>query len=311
MRDSAGSTSSEFGATTPHAAYPQAGLRFRKMHGLGNSFVVLDEVRAGPHVGPLPWHKLAARILSKSFGIGADQLLIARRGAAGRFEMLIFNPDGSSAGMCGNGVRCLARYLVLENLIPASTTTISFDVSSRQVICELFEAARQVRVDMGRPELAPEKVPLRSKSELVNAEVELAGERRRVTAVSMSNPHAVLFMDDVAKVAIEQLGPQIENDVLFPDRCNVEFVQVLSREKIRVRVWERGTGVTEACGSGACASAVAAVLAGYCERKQEVQLPGGVLEIEWRESDQHVLMKGPTASVAEGTFDPEFLNQML
>ena len=273
-------------------------LPFAKMHGAGNDFVVLDGLRdALPRL-----EDLSRQLCDRHFGIGADQVLVVRESRSADFRMEIFNPDGSQVEMCANGIRAFYKYLRDRGLTDAeeiSVETLSGIVRPR------WAGEGRVSVDMGRPILEPEKIPTRlgdgTDGPVLDVPLEVAGLTLRVSSVSMGNPHAVLYVDDPDTAPVETLGPQIENHSAFPNRVNVEFVTPVSRTRIRQRTWERGTGETLACGSGACAVAVVSMLRGTVERRVVIELRGGELEIAWPADDAHILMTGPAAEVYTGT----------
>ena len=271
-------------------------LRFTKMHGAGNDFVVLDGLRdALPPLAPL-----AALLCDRHFGIGADQLLVVRASQAADFRMEIWNADGSQVEMCANGIRCFYKYLRDAGHTQArelSVETLSGVVRPRWAGPDL------VTVDMGRPILAPAKIPTRLGSgdgPVLDATLDVQGEHVRLSSVSMGNPHAVVFVDDPETAPVERLGPAIERHPAFPNRVNVEFVAPRGRTQLLQRTWERGAGETLACGSGACAAAVVSILRGVVDRRLTVELRGGSLEIAWPADDAHVEMTGPAAHVFEG-----------
>jgi diaminopimelate epimerase len=279
-------------------------LGFTKMHGAGNDFVVLDGIREElPRLEPL-----ARRLLDRRFGIGGDQLLVARPSTAGDFRMDIYNPDGSRAEMCANGIR--AFYLWLRE--QGHTTRDEVAVETLKGLVRPRSAGPGlVTVDMGPPILAPAKIPTtlmtRSASRgdgsdgpVLDVPLAVDGETLTVSSVSMGNPHCVLEVDDVDAAPVERLGPRIEHHPAFPNRVNVEFVQVVTRGRVRQRTWERGTGETLACGSGACAVAVSAILRGRTDRELDVELRGGTLRIAWPADDASVRMTGPAVEVFRG-----------
>ena len=272
-------------------------LRFTKMHGAGNDFVVLDGVRDDlPAIEPL-----AAKLADRNFGIGADQLLIVRPSQAADFRMEIFNADGSQVEMCANGIRCFYKYLRDEG--HTDQDEIGVETLSG-VVRPRWAGQDLVSVDMGLPILAPAKIPTALGSgdgPVLDCPVELPGESVLVSSISMGNPHAVVYVDDPDSAPVERLGPLLEHHPAFPKRVNVEFVTVLSRSHIRQRTWERGTGETLACGSGACAVAVASILRGVVDRRVKIELRGGELDIEWPADDAHVEMTGPATEVFRGS----------
>jgi diaminopimelate epimerase len=271
-------------------------LRFTKMHGAGNDFVVLDGIRdALPPIAPI-----AAQLCDRHFGIGADQLLVVRPSQAADFRMEIWNADGSQVEMCANGIRCFYKYLWDTGHTHAREIRVE---TLSGVVRPRWAGPDLVTVDMGRPVLAPAKIPTRLGSgdgPVLDVPLEVPGERLRVSSVSMGNPHAVVNVADPDTAPIERLGPAIEHHEAFPNRVNVEFITVVSRTLLRQRTWERGTGETLACGSGACAAAVVSILRGVTDRRVRVELRGGSLEIAWPADDAHVEMTGPAAHVFEG-----------
>jgi len=273
-------------------------LAFTKMHGAGNDFVVLDGVRDRlPDVGPL-----ASRLLDRHFGIGGDQLLVVRESSAADFRMEIYNPDGSQVEMCANGIRAFYKYLRDRGHTHADEIGVE---TLSGVVRPRWAGKNRVTVDMGLPVLQPAKIPTALASgdgPVLDVPLELDGTRLRVSSVSMGNPHAVIAVDDPDTAPVERLGPLIENHPLFPNRVNVEFIRVLDRSRIRQRTWERGTGETLACGSGACAVAVVSMLRGVVDRRVTIELRGGELDIAWERDDAHVLMTGPAAEVFCGSF---------
>ena len=280
-------------------------LPFTKMHGAGNDFVVLDGLR---HDLP-PLESLATRLAHRNFGVGFDQLLVVRPSTeqVADFRMEIFNADGSQVEMCANGIRCFFRYLREAG----HTTADSLRVETLSgVVVPRWAGDGRVSVDMGPPILAPAKVPttLRAsdgEAPALDLPLDVAGSTVRVSAISMGNPHAVVFVDDVDAAPVEELGPRVEHSPAFPNRVNVEFVEVVDRARVRQRTWERGTGETLACGSGACATAVASILLGHVDEAVTVELRGGELEIRWAgrsepAGSESVWMTGPTATVFTG-----------
>lgn len=270
-------------------------LRFSKMHGLGNDFVVVDCRDA-----PLALDVAAIRRLGdRHFGVGFDQLLTIERArdATCSFAYGIWNTDGSRAGQCGNGVRCVARWLVRAGAIGAGMTRL--ESPSGAVAVEVL-ADGDVRVDMGEPRFAPDAIPLRATCEADAYDVDVAGRDVRIGAVSMGNPHALVEVADVDAAPVAVLGPQIEHADAFPQRCNVGFAQVLSRGAVRLRVWERGVGETLACGSGACAAVAVLRRRAKLDVEVRVALPGGELGVHWEGPGHPVWMTGPAAFVFEG-----------
>lgn len=283
------------------------GIEFTKYHGLGNDFILIDNrTTAEPRLTP----QEAIKYCDRHFGIGADGVIFALPGQDGTdYTMRIFNSDGSEPEMCGNGIRCMAKFLLdLEaadqGTQPAALLPRSFKIHTLAgVITPRIEANGQVTVDMGLPKLLAGEIPTTLNSaehKVIDQPLEVAGQSWQVTCVSMGNPHCITFVDDVAAIALETVGPQFEHHPIFPQRTNTEFIQVVRSDYLKMRVWERGAGITLACGTGACASLVAGVLTGRCDRRATVELPGGPLEIEWSELDQRVYMTGPAERVFTG-----------
>jgi diaminopimelate epimerase len=277
-------------------------LTFTKMHGLGNDFVVIEDLASTWDFAP----EAVAWLCDRHFGIGGDGLILVRRSARAdaEFYMLYHNADGSLAEMCGNGIRCLAKYLVDRKLVASDVSDLLIDTLGGPKPVTVVRGddglMTTATVDMGEPVLAPALIPARFDGDSV-LDAPLATSRGEVsvTLVSMGNSHTVMWVDDVDAAPVETLGPEIEVHERFPLHTNVEFVQVLAPGRVRMRVWERGVGETLACGTGACAVAVAAALTGRTGRSVTVELPGGELEIVWSEDD-HVRMTGSAAEVFEG-----------
>jgi diaminopimelate epimerase len=278
-------------------------LHFTKMHGAGNDFVVLDGIR--DTLPPL--EPLARRLGDRHLGIGFDQLLVVRPSRTADFRMEIYNADGSQVEMCANGIRCFFQYLreaghtALDEL---RVETLS------GVVVPRYAGPGRVSVEMGPPVLAPAKIPTRlgdpaGAGPVLDARLDLDGSPLRVSSVSMGNPHCVVYVDDVDGAPVETLGPKLERHDAFPNRVNVEFVQVVGRAHVRQRTWERGAGETLACGSGACAAVVASILRGVTDARVRVELRGGDLDIHWAGGTEGVLMTGPAATVFTGTLELE------
>jgi diaminopimelate epimerase len=238
---------------------------------------------------------LSMKLCNRRLGIGADQMLVLEDAEGADFRMRIFNADGGEVEMCGNGIRALAKYVWDRGLSDKDT----LNIETMAGIIKPARAGDLVRVDMGEPELEGRKIPVALDGRVVDHPIKVDHRDLLVTCVSMGNPHAVIFVDDVADFPVSFYGPMIENHELFPNRINVEFVQVISGSEIRVRVWERGAGETMACGTGACASAVASSIKALTGRETTVHLDGGDLKIEWSQ-DNHVFMTGPAMEVFEG-----------
>ncbi len=270
-------------------------LRFTKMHGLGNDFMVLDLISQHAHIQP----KHAKAWGDRHTGVGFDQLLLveAPTNPDVDFRYRIFNADGSEVEQCGNGARCFARFVVDKRL----TVKKQIRVETKGGIIELnLRPDGQVTVDMGAPRLVPEQIPFQADAEALSYAVEVDGQSVQLAAVSMGNPHAVLRVDNVDSAPVHSLGPKLEHHPRFPKRVNVGFLQVINRQQARLRVWERGAGETQACGTGACAAAVAAIRQGWMDSPLQLELPGGSLSIEWAGPGQPVMMTGPAVRVYEG-----------
>lgn len=285
-------------------------LQFSKYQGLGNDFILL-EGRAGQLSAAIcePDPAWVRRLCDRRFGIGADGIILALPpAAAGELRMRIFNADGSEAEMCGNGIRCLARFLA-DSDGDAAGRTWRIETAAGLIIPTLL-ADGQIQVDMGRPFLQPEQVPTTlpmGAAGLPQGEVELDGRRLALAAAGMGNPHVVVPVDDLEQIPLERWGAALEVDPLFPARTNVHFLQVLSPGRLQIRVWERGAGPTLACGTGACATLVAAHLLGLAEATAEVLLPGGPLTISWPDRSGSILMTGPAEAVFDGVLVPELV----
>jgi diaminopimelate epimerase len=271
-------------------------IPFAKMHGAGNDFVVIDCL-AGDPVND--WAAFARFALDRRLGVGGDQLLLVRPSREADFAMAIRNADGSSAEMCANGIRAFAKFVRDRGLAKDDTIRVE---TLAGVVSPRWLGGDQVEVVMTRPVFAPEKVPTRlaGAAPLVDVPLDVDGQSLRVTILSMGNPHCVVFVADPDAFPVTELGPRIEHHPLFPERVNVEFVRVASRSELVQRTWERGSGETLACGSGACAAAVAGVLSGRSARDVAVRLRGGTLRIRWPKDDGPVYMTGPAAHVFDG-----------
>lgn len=278
------------------------GLAFAKYHGLGNDFILLDNRdRAEPILSP----EQAVQLCDRHFGIGADGVIFVLPGEQGAdYTMRIFNSDGSEPEMCGNGIRCFAKYLAALEGLDSTEKTYKVHTLAGSII-PTIQADGQVTVDMGQPILAAERIPttLGTAGETALARsLTAAGQDWTVTTVSMGNPHCVTFVEDVSAIDLPAIGPQIECHPAFPQKTNVEFVEVVRRDYLRMRVWERGAGITLACGTGACATLVAAVLNGHSDRVATVELPGGPLQITWDAVSDRILMTGPAEAVFNGVW---------
>ncbi len=282
-------------------------MHFTKMHGIGNDFVMVDCLSEDGPAWLAEARQRAVFLCDRKFGVGGDGVIALLPGQAASeintFEMEMLNPDGSESEMCGNGIRCFAKYLFDRGLTHGSTE-ISVKTGAGllhlQIMAMADGKAESVRVDMGEPVLKPSQVPTvlaEGDAPVINAPLDLGDLMLGVTTVSMGNPHAVTFVEDVQNYPVETIGPQVEHHPAFPRRINTEFIQIVSECEIIFRVWERGAGLTLACGTGACAAVVACVLNGKTRREVRVHLPGGDLDIEWSAADNHVYMTGPAAEV--------------
>ena len=278
-------------------------LEFVKYQGLGNDFVLVDNRSQSE---PLLTPDQATRVCDRHFGVGADGVIFLLPGSEGAdYTMRIYNSDGSEPEMCGNGIRCLAGFIsALEGGITFTIQTLA------GVIVPEVQPNGQVRVNMGRPRLLAEEIPttLAANEKVINRPLTVGGQSWSVTCVSMGNPHCITFVDSAAEIELERWGPQFENHPAFPQRTNTEFIEVVRPDFLKMRVWERGAGITLACGTGACAALVAGVLTGHCQPAATVELPGGPLCIEWSEAEQVVWMTGPAERVFAGTLNAELLN---
>lgn len=269
-------------------------LEFTKMQGLGNDFILLDDMSGGLKLAPE-----AVRVLcDRHFGIGADGVITVSPSDRADLKMRIFNSDGSEAEMCGNGIRCFALLVRDRGLFPGPDLSVE---TLAGIIRPRIEG-EMVAVDMGEPEFDSEKIPVNLPGEVIDYPVVFEGRKVSITCVSMGNPHCVIFYPPQASPPVTELGPVIETDPLFPEKTNVEFIRVRSRGELDFAVWERGAGVTLACGTGACAAVAAAARTGRTGREVLVHLPGGDLSIEWRQNN-HIFMTGPAVEVFRGVIE--------
>jgi len=289
-------------------------MRFTKMHGLGNDYVYVncfEQEIANPT-------ELAQIVSNRHLGIGADGLILICPSQIADVRMRIFNADGSEAEMCGNGIRCVAKYVYEHKLaeagesfsipgLPCCPASLNIETGSGVLtvglIADSNDKVEKVCVNMGQPILTPNDIPVNLTGEKVIEEpIEIQGQELLMTCVSMGNPHAVFFCDDVNSVELRKIGPVVENHRLFPNRTNVHFVQIENPTEFTMRTWERGSGITMACGTGACAASVAAALTGRCERICTAHLPGGALDLNWCQEDNCLYMTGPAVEIFEGTW---------
>lgn len=274
-------------------------LKFTKMHGAGNDYIYvngLTQTIENPS-------QLAIELSNRHFGIGSDGLVIIHPSGVADFRMQMLNSDGSEAEMCGNATRCVGKYVYDNGLTDKKEITLETKAGIKYItLLEGEEKARKVTVDMGEPILDPELIPVDiDEQPVLNYPVDIDGKIWKISCVSMGNPHAVVFTEGIKDFDLPVLGPKFEKHPVFPRKTNTEFIEVIDRNTLNMRVWERGAGETLACGTGACAAAVAAVLNNYCGRQITIHLLGGDLEIEWHESNNHVYMTGEAVTVFEGT----------
>ena len=276
-------------------------IKFTKMHGLGNDYVYIDAINQNIENES----SLAKFVSDRHFGIGSDGLILICKSDVADFKMRMFNSDGSEAEMCGNGIRCVGKFVYDKGLTNKTTVKIETLAGIKSLILNTKDGkVETARVDMGEPILEAEKIPVISnenpvKNLILNAE----GEQFKFTCVSMGNPHAVTIVKDTKNFNVEKYGKVLEIDKAFPKKANIEFVQIVDKHNIKMRVWERGTGETLACGTGACATLVACNLNGITERKVNIELLGGNLEMEWNKDDNHVYMTGPAVTVFDGKIE--------
>lgn len=281
-------------------------MMFFKMQGLGNDYVYIDCINGKE---PIDIKNLTNRLSNRHFGVGSDGLILLCRSKAADLKMRMFNSDGSEAQMCGNGIRCVAKLAYELGLICEEITTIETLSGIKTLKLNIVKGkVKTVEVDMGAPILEATKIPVSSSAKIedkkVKAEVKVKNKKIELTCVSMGNPHAVTFVNNIKNFKVAEYGPILENADIFPEKANIEFVEVVDKNNIKMRVWERGSGETLACGTGACSSVVASRLNGYTDRKVNVQLLGGNLEIEWKPNN-HVHMTGPAVTVFKGEWIDE------
>lgn len=275
-------------------------IEFTKYHGLGNDFILIDN-RASTEPKLTPDQAIAW--CDRHFGIGADGVIFALPGQDGTdYTMRIFNSDGSEPEMCGNGIRCMARFLADLETAETGKFQEKYRIQTLAgIITPKFESNGQITVDMGEPRLLASEIPTTLTGEkVIDQPLEIAGKSWNVTCVSMGNPHCITFVDDVAAIELEKIGPLFEHHPVFPQRTNTEFIEVVRSDYLKMRVWERGAGITLACGTGACASLVAGVLNEKCDRRATIELPGGCLDIEWA-ADGRIYMTGDAEKVFSGS----------
>lgn len=273
-------------------------IKFTKMHGLGNDYVYIDAINQKI----VNESSLAKFVSNRHFGIGSDGLILICKSEVADFKMRMFNSDGSEAEMCGNGIRCVGKFVYDKGLTNKTTVKIETLAGIKTLILNTKDGkVKTARVDMGEPILEAEKISVISTEEPVkNLELEAENKKFKFTCVSMGNPHAITIVENTKEFDVEKYGKVLEVDKAFPKKANIEFAQIIDRQNINMRVWERGAGETLACGTGACATAVACNLNGLTDRKVNIELLGGTLNIEWNETDNHVYMTGPAVTVFDG-----------
>ena len=282
-------------------------MKFTKMHGCGNDYIYVNGFREKIPAEEKP--ALVQRLSDRHFGIGGDGVIFINPSDVADFEMEMYNADGSRGEMCGNGIRCVAKYVYDKGMTNATEISVVSAGKMKYLtltVDKTYNVVTKVRVNMGSPILEPALIPVEAEGEqAVNVPIEVDGEEYRMTCVSMGNPHAVVFREHVQEMDIEKIGPSFENHKRFPKRINTEFVEIIDRKNVFMRVWERGTGETLACGTGCCATAVACILNGLTDEEITVKLLGGELSIQWDRKANLIYMTGPAETVFEGEIEIE------
>ena len=278
-------------------------IKFTKMQGLGNDYVYIDAINQNIEKES----SLAQFVSNRHFGIGSDGLILICKSEVADFKMRMFNSDGSEAEMCGNGIRCVGKFVYDKGLTNKTTVKIETLAGIKTLVLNIKNGkVETVRVDMGEPILEANKIPVISeKNPVKDLELEAEKQKFKFTCVSMGNPHAITIVENTKEFDVEKYGKVLEVNSAFPKKANIEFAQIIDKENIKMRVWERGAGETLACGTGACATTVACNLNGLTNRKVNIELLGGTLNIEWNENDNHVYMTGPAVTVFEGNLYEE------
>ncbi len=276
-------------------------MKFTKMQGIGNDYIYIncfEEVVENPS-------ELSIKLSERHFGIGSDGIILIAPSDIADCHMDIYNADGSQAMMCGNGIRCVGKYVYERGIAKKDVLKIDTMSGVKTLFLDIQDGkVMSLKVDMGKPNLAAADIPvILNKEEVINEPIVVEGKEYRITCVSMGNPHCVLFVDDVNEVHIEEIGPKFECNEIFPKRANIEFVQVMNQNEIKMRVWERGSGETWACGTGACAVAVACAINKKTGRTTTIHLKGGDLKIDWDDKTNSVFMQGPAKIVFDGTIE--------
>ena len=284
-------------------------MKFTKMHGIGNDYVYVncfEETVKNPSA-------VARFVSDRHFGIGSDGLILIKPSDAADCEMDMYNLDGSQGAMCGNGIRCVAKYAYDYGIVNKTSISVATKSGIKYLDLSIKDGkVSMVKVNMGSPILTASQIPVVSETEkVIDTPIDVDGTTYHMTAVSMGNPHAIIYMDEIDNLDLEKMGPSFENHIVFPDRINTEFVRVLDRHTVQMRVWERGSGETLACGTGACAVAVASILNGHvdADKPVTVKLLGGDLQIFWDQAENLVYMTGPAATVFDGEIDLGFLGE--
>jgi diaminopimelate epimerase len=274
-------------------------IKFTKMHGAGNDYIYLNAMNSCPP----DLQKLAIEMSDRHKGVGSDGLILIMPSEIADFRMRMFNADGSEGKMCGNGSRCVGKYVFDNGLTTKRFITLETLAGVRTLSLDVVDGkVNEVTVDMGVPSLAPADVPVVSETEMIKVPVATSAGEMVMTAVSMGNPHGVVFVKNLDEIDVHKIGRELELNPIFPQKANIEFAQILSSDEIRMRVWERGSGETLACGTGACATVVAGFLTGSCSRSVTMHLLGGDLKIEWNTKNDHVYMTGGAVTVFEGEY---------
>lgn len=275
-------------------------IRFTKMHGAGNDYIYINAINSCP--ANLP--ELSNEMSDRHKGVGSDGVVLIMPSDKADFRMRMFNADGSEGEMCGNASRCVAKYVYDKGLTSKRKITLETlaGIKVLEITKVVDEKVREVKVDMGEPSFAPENIPTKSNCEVIDIPISTSLGTLNLTAVGTGNPHGVVIMDSVSDLDIDSIGPEIQNNELFPRKANIEFVRIINRNEIEMRVYERGSGETMACGTGACASVVATSRLGLTDRRATVHLKGGDLQIHWAENN-HVYMTGEAATVFEGEYE--------
>ena len=276
-------------------------IKFTKMQGLGNDYIYINNITNNIKEAS----ELAKVMSDRHFGVGGDGIILIEKSDIADFKMKIFNKDGSEAEMCGNGIRCVGKFVYDKGLTNKTNISIETLAGIKKLRLNiLYKKVKTVEVDMGEPILEASKIPMLSDAcPVKNLKINVDGKGFIFTCVSMGNPHAITIINDVKNFNVEKYGKIIENNKLFPQKTNVEFIEIINRHNIKMRVWERGTGETLACGTGACASVVACNLNGLVDNKVDVELLGGKLEVTWNKEKDHVYMIGPAVTVFEGDWE--------